>query len=208
MAVEFDPNEFRRQNFGSAPQQPQAPAPMQAPASIPPQATPMPVQGHPQPYAPQPPVPYQPQPQTHQQPAGHPAQYIPGQPHPAPQTDYSISPQGYPAQPQPYFESPATSESTATEKTSILSRFKRGSKDPKPSKAPKSQPATRSNVGFAKPFLAGLLSGIVMTIVGVSILGSMAKKSMENKIASVAASVEQSAEITEIAEHDLIAPEE
>jgi len=204
MAVEFDPNEFRRQNFGNVPQQPQAvphpqaPAPMEAPAPIAPapMQAPIPAQGQPQPYVlpQQPPAHYQPQPQ------GQPAQFVPGQPYPAPQAEYAAPPQGYVQQAQPYVETPRGIEEPV-EQTSKLSRFKRRPKGPKAPRTPKPPRTAGANSGFAKPFVAGLLSGVVMTVIGVSVLGSMAKKSMDKQFADIATAVQQPVEIpTEIAE--------
>lgn len=205
MATEFNPNDFRRQTFGNGTPQPQSmpghapvPAPQQAPVQAQPYAPPaQPIaqphaQPQAQPYTPPltapalgtPHTPAMPQP-THAQPYPSPypqqqQQQIP-QPH-MPQQQIPQAP-GIQAAP-PYTQAPQPAQNMAPQgKAGKLKRLK----------MPKGGVASS---GFLKPFLMGLLCGSVMTIVGVSVLGSMAKKSMDNRFASVAAQVQNNPELT------------
>jgi len=184
MSNAFNPNEFRRQNFGgqpAAPQQGHAPVPQQhAPVQQPvhPQqpAVQQPVQGQ---YAPQP-YPQQHAPAYNPAVPPHPPQGMPPQHH---------QPVAQPYPHVPYAEVPQIAEEPV----------KKGRKGRKAKKV-KVKTEGKAGRGPILPFIAGLVSGVLLTIAGLTVLGLMAAKSAQNletKFDSVAAEIENSETVSE-----------
>ncbi len=175
MSNAFNPNEFRRQNFGT---QPAAPQPNQAP--VPQQPIPAQHQVQPPAHPVQQPV--------HGQYAGQPYQQMPAQnpavpPYPAqgmPQHHQTAQP--YPN--VPYEEVPHAEEVPA----------KKGRKARKAKKV-KVKTDGSPKRGAVLPFVVGLITGVILTFAALTLLGFAAAKSAQNldtKFESIAAEIEKS----------------
>ena len=235
MAVEFNPEEFRQQKQGQsplpihqeaarpaapqpyAPAQPQSlsPKPVQQPYSTPQQLAPQPGH-HPQHYAPQPaqqpqtaPQHYAPQPA--QQPQTAPQHYAP-QPAHQPQT----APQHYAPQqvqqPQVATQqhlSPQHGQhpQAGLQQDAQKSLRNKGFKLPKIGKRKEKGPSEISTQASLKPFIMGVLTGGILTIVGLSLTGNKADKNVDNRFSERMPVIEQGQLETVLEATDIPLPE-
>lgn len=205
MAVEFNPEEFRQQKQGQsplpihqeaarpvapqpyAPAQPQSlsPKPVQQPYSTPQQLATQPGH-HPQHYAPQP----------AQQPQTAPQHYAPQhvqQPQVA--TQQHLSPQ-HGQHPQAGLQQDAQK-----------SLRNKGFKLPKIGKRKEKGPSEISTQASLKPFIMGVLTGGILTIVGLSLTGNKADKNVDNRFSERMPVIEQGQLETVLEATDIPLPE-